>query len=205
MIVSNFIMLSVACTPFQNPTAFSTVVMQESLDGICVVNDSALLHQPLLFEKAIAKPEYEQNRHNFGKYWQQTDHEDLKYFHSFFSTVVPFKNFKVVQAALTHCCEQSISHYNIKRAVLNFYNTENFKNDFVNASVQKVASQTKVKAPVVDGESQEAIKLQTRDAEQIIKLESPPLFSAEDAFTHKASGVFDAFTEKDSSFEKLQE
>ncbi|EJF76405.1 hypothetical protein ME7_00949 [Bartonella birtlesii LL-WM9] len=202
MIISNFIMFSALCTPIQQSTAFSAVVVKESSANVCAINDNGLLQQPSLFGKTVVKNEqYTQNGHNFDVYWEKNNNENLKWFYSFFSTLLaPYRDFKVVQTALKHCCEQISPHYSIRQAVLNFHNIENFKNGFANADVQKISSHIEMKTSTfVDKESQKLMKLQRENEEQIIELESLSLFLEEDAFTHKASGVHDAFKTENSS------
>ncbi|WP_244548741.1 hypothetical protein [Bartonella taylorii] len=75
--------------------------------------------------------------------------------------------------------------------------------------MQKVSSHTGVKVPTLVGEElQETLQLHKKGQEHIIETE-PLLPSSEesaDVFTHKASGVRDAFTAGDpSSLEKQQE
>ncbi|GAA5095994.1 hypothetical protein [Bartonella acomydis] len=206
MIIPHFIMFSVTYASIQQPTVLPSVVVQESLGKICaIINNNQLLHPSSLFGKAIAKTEQHiQNKHNFDIYWRQIDDGNLKWFLPFFSVVMPpYKSFEVVPTALKHCRKQVVLRYSVKRDVLSLYNTENSKNNFANVEVQKIASRIKVETPVE--ESQEPVKLKRENPEQIIDLESLPIFLEEDAFTHKASSVHDAFKIEDSSLEKQQE
>ncbi|WP_208432950.1 lytic transglycosylase domain-containing protein [Bartonella taylorii] len=218
MTIPNFMMLLATCAPTIHPTTFPAVVMQKSQDYVYVIgfNDChKLSHQPSTFQKEIATAEkLMHNCHNFDISLGQINVNNLELVCTSYSDLFdPCKNLKAAQVILTYCYKQAVSKYSFERtalqAALSYYKTRNFNGGFSTASVQKVSSHTGVKVPTLVGEElQETLQLHTKGQEHIIETE-PLLPSSEepaDVFTHKASGVRDAFTAEDpSSLEKQQE
>ncbi|WP_208433595.1 lytic transglycosylase domain-containing protein [Bartonella taylorii] len=211
MTIPNFMMLLATCAPTIHPTTLSAVVMQKSQGYIYAIgfNDAhKLSYQPSTFQEEIATAEkLMHNRHIFDISLGQINVNNLELVCISLSDLFyPCKNLKAAQVILTYC-------YSFEKtalqAALSYYNTRNFNSGFSTASVQKVSSHTGVKVPTLVGEElQETLQLHTKGQEHIIETE-PLLPSSEesaDVFTHKASGVRDAFTAEDpSSLEKQQE
>ncbi|EJF74699.1 trwN protein [Bartonella alsatica] len=209
MIVSNFVMFAAAYAGTTHTAALSTIAMRESLDNTYTINvTDKLSPQPSIFREAIVTAEqHKQFEHNFDANLRQIDVV-------LFDTFDSCKNFKVVQTTLKHCYKQTKPQYSseqvVSQTVWSFYNTGNFKNDPVNASMRKISSPVEVvTSALVDKESQEVVQLHKGETEQIINVESLPTSPEEDVFTYRASSgassVHDAFTVENSSLGKQQE
>ncbi|WP_406604067.1 lytic transglycosylase domain-containing protein [Bartonella gliris] len=210
MTVPSFMMLAAACAPAIHPATLSTIVMQKSQGHIYAIglhNDQKLSYQPSTFKEAVATAEQlKQSGHNFDIGLGQINVKNLESLGMSLSDLFdPCKNLKAVQTVLTHCYKRAVSKYSSEQtalqAALSCYNTENFKGGSTNTYVQKNASYVEVKVPaLLDQESQESIQIHTGEAEKTIKTELLSTTSEEvpDAFTHKASGVRDAFKTGDS-------
>ncbi|WP_455481880.1 lytic transglycosylase domain-containing protein [Bartonella sp. B35(2025)] len=219
MTIPDFMMLAATCAPTIHPTTLSSVVMQESQGNayaISIDGNQKLSHQPSTFEEAITIAERLKNDgHNFDIGLGQINVKNLGWLGMSLSDLFdPCKNLKAVQIILTHCYERAKSMYNFEqtalKAALNCYNTRDFKNGFTSAYVQKIAANVGVKVPAltsVDNELQKFVKQNTKMQEKTVKVKSiTTQEELADAFTHKTSGVQDAFTKKDPSLsEKLQE
>ncbi|UTO28296.1 trwN protein [Bartonella harrusi] len=218
MTLQNFMTLAAVCASTVHPPTFLTVAMQESKDDIRAINmrdHYTLSYKFSTLKEAIKTSEcLEQNRHNFDINWGQFNVRNLKWLGVSFSDVFyPCKDLKVVRTALTHSYEQKTSKYNSERtelqSVINFYNLENFRSGFTGTYIPKTAFYVEGEASVlISEESQESAKLHTRKQEQHINTDAlpPPSEELADVFTHKASGVRDAFVEEGlSSLERQQE
>ncbi|UNE54077.1 trwN protein [Bartonella machadoae] len=209
MTLPDFMTFAAVCASAVHPATFSTVAMQESKDDICAINvrdHFKLSHQLFTLKEAIKTTEYfGQNEHNFDVNWRQFSVQSLIFQAiSNFDVFYPYKNLKVVQTALTHCYEQTTSKYSSEQtelqAVLNFYNSRNFKSGFTNAYVQKIAFHVEGEThALMSGDLQKSVKLHATKQEPQISVDSlpPPSEELADVFTHKVGSIRDAFTEED--------
>ncbi|WP_455479317.1 trwN protein [Bartonella sp. B23] len=218
MTIQNFMMFVALCACIVHLMSFLTVIVQRTQNNNYAtdVHDSGeLSYQASTFKEAsIIIDQFKSNRHNFVSNLRQIDVENLERFGVFFSNVFDLcKNIEVVRAALIRCYNQIVSRYRSERAdlqnALGFYNARNFKGDFTNTYVQKIASHARVESPMLlDEKSQGPVKLHAERSKQEIDTGSLSVTSEElvDVFMHKAGGVHDAFAAEDtSSLGKKQE
>ncbi|WP_039760689.1 hypothetical protein [Bartonella queenslandensis] len=204
MIVPDFTMFAAAYISNPPHLAFSAFVKQEVRDNVYIRdNDNKLFCQLSLLREEIATSEpFKQSKHSFDVNLEQSDVEDVESF-SFFDIFDFCRNLKVKQTALTYHYEPKAFVYNSKedalQSALNFYNMGNLNNLYI----QKISSFFEAESFLLvdDQTSQEAIEIHEGKRSQIIKMEYLPLSQEEleDAFTHKASSVHDAFATEDSS------
>ncbi len=211
MAVLNLMMIIVFYTSVVCLMLFSAVIMQEAQDNIYTtdVNDNHRLSRQIsrLKEAIVITDQFRQDRHNFDANLRQINVGNLERFGVSFSDRYSLcKSLKALGIVLARCYEQIASRYESERTALqdalSFYDVENFENDFTGTYVQRVASRVQMKnLMLLDGESQESVKLHTEGLKREIETESLSTSSEElaDVFTHKASGVHDAFTVENSS------
>ncbi|WP_455465975.1 trwN protein [Bartonella sp. B39] len=218
MTIQNFMMFAALCAFTVHLMSFLAVIVQRTQDDIYVTDvhdNSGLSYRASMFKEAsIITDQFKLDRHNFDLNLRQINVENREQFGIFFSNVFdPCKNLEIIRAALARCYNQIASRYRSERTslqdALSSYNAGNFKGDFTNAYVQKVTSRVQVEDPMLlDKKSQGPVKLHAERSKQEIDTNylSVPSEELVDVFTHKASGVRDAFAAEDtSSLGKKQE
>ncbi|WP_208435398.1 trwN protein [Bartonella phoceensis] len=221
MTVPNFVMFTVVYVSAVYFVLSSVSVMQGAQDDVHTVgvnNDHGLLHQASISKEAgVIANLFKQSSHNFDVKLRRIGVENMQQFGISFSDMFdPCKSLKMVRTALSRCYEQIASGYDFEQAalqnVVDFYNAGNSESGFSAAYMRRVISRIRVKNPkdsvILEGESQDTLKLRTGESRPEIEIESLSTSPEElvDVFMHKASGVHDAFTtESASSLGKQQE
>ncbi|EIJ6113758.1 lytic transglycosylase domain-containing protein [Salmonella enterica] len=211
MALAEFAVLAAMCAPAIHPTTLSAVVTQESRGNIYAIGingDYKLPRQPRTLEEAIVTAEQlKKDGHNFDAGLGQINVKNLEWLGMSIADLFdPCKNLKGAQTVLADCYERAVPQYGegqaALQAALSCYNTGNFKRGFANGYVQKVASHVGVRVPAlapVDGKPQEPVQLRAVAKGEAVQ--APPAKTREgldDAFTHKTSGVRDAFSAADA-------
>lgn len=212
MALAEFAVIAAMCAPAIHPTTLSAVVTQESRGNIYAIGingDYKLPRQPRTLEEAVATADQLlRDGHNFDAGLGQINSKNFGWLGlSTRDLFDPCKNLKAAQTVLADCYERAVPTYGegqaALQAALSCYNTGNFKRGFANGYVQKVASHVGVKVPAlapVSGEAAEPAKLRAvpKGAAPEAPPPAKPREGLADAFTHKVSGVRDAFTVEDA-------
>lgn len=215
MALAEFAVLAAMCAPAIHPTTLSAVVTQESRGNIYAIGingDYKLPRQPRTLEEAIATAEQLwRDGHNFDAGLAQINSSNLEWLGlSVADLFDPCKNLQGAQTVLLDCYERAVPKYGegqtALQAALSCYNTGTFSRGFTNGYVQKVTSHVGVRVPALEpaegasaGVSAQPAILRAVPKGKAARptLGAQPREGLADAFTHKGSGLRDAFTDDD--------